>query len=262
MTNRFILGVAQSPADLVGSEARLDWLDNQLVSYSGKKVDMLLLPELFATGYNIGDKISEYAEKPNGPIASRIKEIANRHDLAVHYGYAELSDDKVFNSAQCIGPSGDVLGTHRKLILPPGFEADHFAQGQGTQCFDYRGMRFGTLICYDAEFAETARHVAMQGAQVLLVPTALGDKWEWVSKTMIPTRGYENGMFLAYANSAGHENGMDYLGQSFISQPNGSEAIRAGSQPEIIIAELDVDLVAKAQARLPYLTDRTRLHLM
>ena len=261
MTGSFRLAVAQSPAGLATPRARVDWLARALPELQRQGVDLLLLPELFLTGYNIGDKVNAWAEPADGPFAREIAAMAQGAGLAIHYGFAERAGGLIHGAAQCFGPDGARLGGHRKLILPPGFEADHFAPGSGCSLFDYAGLRIGTLICYDAEFPEAARHVAALGAELILVPTALGAQWGWVSRTLIPARGFENGVFLAYANHAGQENGMDYLGMSFIAAPDGVELARAGSAPEILIADLDPDRVRKAQARLPYLTDRGRLCL-
>ena len=76
---------------------------------------------------------------------------------------------------------------------------------------------------------------------------------------MIPTRAYENGVFLAYANSAGTERGMDYLGQSVIAAPDGVELARAGPGPELLFSDLDRARVKAARDRLPYLADRQAL---
>ena len=103
--------------------------------------------------------------------------------------------------------------------------------------------------------------MASLGAEILLVPTALGVQWEWVAQRMIPTRAYENGIYLAYANSAGTENGMRFLGQSFIATPDGQELARAGSLPKILYGTLQLDKVPAAQSRLPYLKDRNMLRL-
>lgn len=261
MTDAFRLAVAQSPAGLATPRDRVDWLAETLPDLQRQRVDLLLLPELFLTGYNIGDKVNDWAEPSDGPFAAEIAELAQRFGVAIHYGYAERADGVIFGAAQCFAPDGSRLGSHRKLILPPGFEADHFSPGAGCSLFDYRGLRIGTLICYDAEFPETVRHVAMLGADLILVPTALGAQWGWVGRTLIPARAYENGVFLAYANHAGEEDGMAYLGQSFIAAPDGEELARAGAGPEILIADLDPSRVRKAQERLPYLADRGRLHL-
>lgn len=259
MERAFLLAVGQAPADLPSPKERLSWLSDKLPEIAAKRTDLLLLPELFATGYNIGDRIKARAEPHDGPTAQDIAALARAHRIAIHYGFAELDSDTVYNAAQCFGPDGARLGGHRKLLIPPGFERDHFTPGSGCTLFNHRGIQIATLICYDAEFPETVRHVASLGADLVLVPTALGDQWEWVSQRMIPTRAYENGVFLAYANSAGVEHGMKFLGQSFIATPDGIELSRATAEPAIIYGDLQLDRVARAKARLPYLKDREGL---
>ena len=261
MAGLFRLAVAQSPAELDTPAKRLKWLRDALPDIAASGTDLLLLPELFACGYKIGDTVQDRAEAADGPTASAIAGMARQHGIAIHYGFAERADDRLYNAALCLGPDGVVLGHHRKLVIPPGFERDHFTAGRGCQLFHYRGLRIATLICYDAEFAETVRHVAELGAELVLVPTALGAEWDWVAERMIPTRAYENGIFLAYANSAGVENGFSYLGKSVVARPDGVEAARAGAIAEIIFADLDTARVAAAQARLPFLKDRSSIKL-
>lgn len=256
---RFHLAVGQSPAELASTSDRLDWLESVLPQVASQGTDLLVLPELFATGYNIGALVLERAEPADGPIAQAVAALSRSFGIAIHYGFAEADGPVVFNSAQCFGPDGTRLGAHRKLVIPPGFEREHFSTGHGCKLFTYKGIRVGTLICYDAEFPEAVRHVASLGAELVLVPTALGAQWEWVAQRMIPTRAYENGVYLAYANSAGVENGLKYLGQSFIAAPDGRELARAGSEEEIIYGILEPDRVVTAQSRLPYLVDRKSL---
>lgn len=261
MGHTFRLAVGQSPAELTNIQDRLNWLAAVLPEVASENADLLLLPELFATGYNIGDQVVARAEPADGPIAQAIASLATAHGIAIHYGFPEIDGETIFNAAQCIGPDGTQLGGHRKLALPPGFEEDHFTPGRGCSLFSYRNVRIATLICYDAEFPETARYVASMGAELLLVPTALGARWEWVAQRMIPTRAYENGVYLAYANSAGCEHDMTFLGQSFIATPDGQELARAKTHPEIIFGTLQLDKVTEAQARLPYLQDRRKLEM-
>ncbi len=257
----FHLAIAQAPAHLDGTAARLDWLRATLERRAAPQADLLLLPELFATGYNIGDAVAARAEPVDGPIFAAMAGMARRFGIALHYGFAEREADLVFNASVCVAPDGARLSHYRKLAIPPGAERRHFAPGQGCALFDYRGFRIATLICYDAEFPETVRHVAALGAQLVLVPTALGAEWGWVAQRMMPTRAYENGVYLAYANSAGTENGMAFLGDSVIAAPDGVELARAGRDPEIIGAELEAARVVQAQKRLPYLADRRDLRL-
>ena len=253
--------MGQAPAGLEGSDARLGWLQDVLPEVAEQGADLLLLPELFACGYHIGKEVTRRAEPIEGPAAAEVERLARRHGQAICYGFAERAGDQNFNAALCIGPDGNVLGHHRKLAIPPGFERSYFTPGRGCQVFGYRGFKIAILICYDAEFPETVRHAATEQAEVILVPTALGAEWTWVSERMIPARAYENGVYLAYANSAGAENGMAFLGNSVVATPDGGEAARAGAEPGLIFADLRKDCVAAAQTRLPYLNDRTSINL-
>lgn len=255
----FRLGVAQSPAELTGVAERLAWLDDLLSRNGHHHADLLVLPELFATGYNAAPLINAHAEPKDGPIAQKMAALCAKHQTAIVYGYPEAEGGQIYNAAQALDTDGKSLGHHRKLAIPPGFERQMFAPGQGINGFDFRGVHCAILICYDAEFPETARQAAANGAEVLIVPTALGADWGWVAGQMIPTRGFENGVYLAYANSAGVENSLRYLGQSVIAAPDGRELARAAQKPTVLVAEIDPAKVSAAQQRLPYLIDRQSL---
>lgn len=255
------LAVMQSPAALQGTAARLTWLDQQLAQHKAAGFDLVLLPELFACGYHIGADVVAAAEAADGSVARQVAGLAQRYNLAIHYGFAERDGSNLYNAAQAFGADGSRLGGHRKLILPPGYESTYFSTGTKIDLFHYGGLSIATLICYDAEFPELVRRAACLGADLILVPTALGEQWGWVAHSMMPTRGYENGVFLAYANHAGLENGLSYLGASFIGAPNGRVLARAGAAPEVISAYLDRAMVSAAQTRLPYHADLDKIQL-
>lgn len=258
MSEALTLAVAQGPMNRTGPEQRIQWLAHLLDTLSGKEIDLLLLPELFVTGYNMGEKLMQWAEPVDGAIAEKIAELAIQHQLAIHYGFPEKDFDGFYNAAQCIAADGQTLCHQRKLMLPPGFEGNHFTAGQGCCLFSLKGFNIATLICYDAEFPETFRQVAEMGAHLVLVPTALGAQWEHVATKVIPTRAFENGVYVAYANHAGSEQGIQYLGQSCIIGPDCSELARAGEGEEVLIAQLDLGNITTARERLPYLIDRKK----
>lgn len=253
------LTIAQSPGELTGVHARLEWLLAQETAV--QETDLLLLPELSATGYNIGSDLSDLAEAADGPIFQAMAQAARALGCAICYGYPERVGGEVFNSVQCVAADGEVLGHHRKLAIPPGPETAHFTAGTGVKLFRFRGLQVAILICYDAEFPETLRHVTRAGAQLVLVPTALGAQWGVVANAVMPTRAFENGVWLAYANHCGVENGLSYLGRSVIAAPDGQEPARANASPCLIHAEITAEAVQRAQDRLPYLRDLQRLCL-
>jgi predicted amidohydrolase len=259
MSGTLNVAVIQSPAELNGPQARLAWLTQALEDHANQPCDLVVLPELFQSGYNVGNKVAEYAEPSDGPFARAVADLAKKHGTAILYGYSERQGDALFNSAQCIDKNGQVIGHHRKLLLPPGFEGDHFAPGNGCELFTLGEFKIGILVCYDFEFPENLRYVALQGADLVTVPTALGAQWGVVSEKVVPTRAFENGVYVCYANSCGQENGMNYFGGSCIISPDGSDLARAKSGSEFLHSCIKKSAVAIAQDRLPYHKDRQKL---
>lgn len=249
----------QSPGALDGVTARLSWLETQLNTVARAVPDLVILPELFQCGYNIGAALHDVAEPRNGPFATAVARLAKAYGTAIIYGYAERAGEMIYNSALAIASDGTEIGHHRKLLLPPGFEGNHFAPGDGCRLFDLGAFRVALLICYDVEFPETLRHVALAGADLVVVPTALGAQWGIVAEKLVPTRAFENGVFVAYANHCGEENGLRYYGGSCLVAPDGRDLARAGEHAGAASATIEHAEVARAQARLPYHLDRARL---
>jgi len=242
------LGGADQPRRLAALRAAIEGAGDQCP-------DLIVCPELFMSGYNIGETIGQLAEAPDGPFALKVAALARETRTAICYGYPERAGDEVFSAAACFGPDGALLANHRKLVIPPGFEVDHFTAGAGTALFTLGGVRLAILICYDAEFPEAVRHTALAGAQGVLVPTALSDQWDVVANRVMPARAFENGVYLVYCNHAGVEGDLTYLGASCIASPIGGDLARAGSGEQVIAADIDPQKVAAAQVRLPYFRD-------
>lgn len=250
--------VAVFQCDLAGAdgEARLQRLDTVVRQ---AQADLLLCPELFMSGYHVGDLLAERAEAQDGPFAARVAEIARATGTAIAYGYPEADGDRIYNSALCIDRDGSRRANHRKLVIPPGPELECFTAGEQMTLFDLDGVRMALLICYDIEFPETARAAAAAGVEVILAPTALAAQWSVVAERVIPARAFENGVNIVYANHAGIENGLAYAGSSVILNPIGGDQVRAGASEDLISAVLDIDHVHRARARLPYLRDMEAL---
>ena len=121
------------------------------------------------------------------------------------------------------------------------------------------GWQVGLLICYESEFPEAMRQCALDGADLVLVPTALGIDWPIVSRCVIPSRAFENNVFLAYANYMGRDASNNYLGDSVIVAPTGQDLARADEKNCWIEAQLDRQLIGRSRARLNYLKDYREL---
>ena len=243
------VGVFQPSAGGLTPDERLARLE---LALQGKQLDLVVCPELFMSGYDVGDLLANLAEPCGGAFCSKIQALAKHRGTAIVYGYPELVQGCFYNSAACIDSDGHIVANHRKLLLPPGFESRYFVPGNDLTVFQLGPVTYSLLICYDAEYPEAVRAVAEAGAQVVLVPTALTRRWRSVAFQMMPTRAFENGIWLLYANHAGSENNSDYLGASCIISPDGTDAARAGTDEELVSTDLDVLQVQAAQVRLPY----------
>ncbi len=217
---------------------------------------LLVCPELYMSGYNIGDAIPEHAEPVDGPFARAVAGLARQHNIAVSYGFPESHKQNIYNAAICISGEGETLAVHRKRVLPPGMESTYFVTGAGETLFELGGLTVALIICYEAEFPEAVRNAALAGAHLVVAPTALGEAWPHVAHKVIPTRAFENGVGLVYANHAGEEAGLNYLGASCIVGPDGHDLARAGAGEELIAADISLEAVKAARDRLPYLRDR------
>ena len=221
---------------------------------------LLVTPELFLTGYAIGDGLARLAEPADGEAADAVAETAARHGLAVAYGYPERVSDgtgTVFNSVQLVAADGTRLANYRKTHLYGGFERAHFTPG-GRQVVqaELGGLTVGLMICYDVEFPENARAHALAGTDLLLVPTAQLHPFQFVAESLVPVRAFENQMYVAYVNRVGQEGEFEFVGLSALAGPDGIARARAGRAEELLLADVDPGLLAASREANPYLADR------
>ncbi len=227
------------PLDVAGNLRRLD---ETCASAAARQVEVLVTPEMFTSGYGITpDQVSRLAEDAGGPTEAAVARIARRHRLAIAYGHPERSaDGGAYNAATLVGPDGVVRGRHRKVHLFGDLDRKLFSPNAGPPAaFDFEGYRVGMLICYDVEFPEAVRHLAVDGARAVLVPTANMTGYEEVQQVLVRARACENGCSVIYANYCGADDVFEYNGLSVICGPRGEVLAQASGQgEELIIADL------------------------
>ncbi|EST21309.1 carbon-nitrogen hydrolase family protein [Streptomyces roseochromogenus] len=218
---------------------------------------LLAAPEMFLTGYAIGDAIGRLAEPADGDWADAIAETATRHGIAIAYGYPERDGETVYNSAQLISADGTRLANYRKTHLFGCFERDHFTPGeQPVVQATLNGLTVGLMICYDVEFPENVRAHALAGTDLLVVPTAQMHPFQFVAESMIPVRAWENQMYVAYVNRVGQEGEFEFVGLSVLAGPDGVARARAGRSEQLVLADADPAFLAASREANPYLQDR------
>jgi len=219
---------------------------------------MLLVPEASLTGYNITlSEARRVALRADGQTSEKLAAACRQYNIALAYSFIERDNNQLYNSVQVIDCNGERITHYRKTHLWGQLDRRLFTAGDNlAPVFELSGWRFGLLVCYDVEFPETSRRLALEGAEIILVPTALMTPWAFVAEHMIRVRAAENQLFVAYANYCGTENGIRYEGLSCIVSPAGNDLSRAEGAPICLTAELKRSALEEIRAVLPYHRDR------
>ena len=214
---------------------------------SSQKADLFVLPELFTTGYQFTrrEEALRLAEPiPDGMTTQALLDLAKKIDSHIVAGIAEIEGDAVYNSAVIVGPNGFV-GRYRKAHLFD-TEKEIFQPGNTQlEVFDLGFARVGVMICFDWRFPETARTLALKGADIIAHPANL--VLTHCPQAMI-TRCLENGVFIVTADRVGGEERISgqplkFMGQSQVVDPLGEVLYRASlTEEEVHVVEIDIEL--------------------
>ena len=242
-----------------GRSARVDEnieiIRRSAFSAARQGADLIIFPELFLTGYNIGSAAHELAEPADGSSSRKTAQIAGSADIAMLYGYSERFEAAVYNSALLIDRKGRVRTSYRKAHLFGSYEKAYFKRGNQLLLVELEGLNIGILICYDVEFPEAVRSLANAGADLIAVPTALMEDYCRVAEKVVPARAYESEIYVAYVNRCGSEGDIVYCGRSCLVGPDGRDVLRAGLTEALLVADIDKKAIAEARVINPVLKD-------
>jgi predicted amidohydrolase len=221
-------------------------LERAISSIRGAKADLLVLPELFNTGYLFENKeeLKRSAELiPDGPTFSKMADLAARENMNLVFGIAEKEEENFFNSSVLVTPGGDFF-VYRKLHL---FDREKLCFSPGDKelkVFDIGDAKVGMMICFDWIFPEVARILALKGAEIICHPSNL--IFLYCQNAMI-TRCIENGVFAITANRTGTEEmrevKLSFTGNSQIVDPKGKVLAKADERKEgVWVTDIDPSL--------------------
>jgi N-carbamoylputrescine amidase len=219
------------------------------------------------------------AEKIPGPSTDAFQKLAKKHKVVIIASLFEKRASGVYhNTAAIIDADGSLLGIYRKMHIPDDplfYEKFYFTPGDlGFKAWQTRYAKIGVLICWDQWYPEAARLTAMQGAEILFYPTAIGwhpsEKAKYGAKqhgaweTIQRSHAVANGCYVASVNRIGHEildgvggDGIEFWGQSFVAGTSGEIIAKAGvDKEEILIVPVDLANVDTTRTHWPFLRDR------
>lgn len=244
------VAVAQMAPDRDDTARNIDLVIERLGDAAARGAQLVVFPECALSGYLLDDvdELERMAEPIPGRATQRLAEACARWQAHAVLGVLEQGTDAIYNSAVLVGPDG-IIGCYRKAHLP-GLGLDRMVAHGNTPFAVYETAigRVGLAVCYDIRFPEAARLLALQGADVIAIPTA----WPVVNRlappSMLPdvltrARACENRVFLAVADRVGQERNQAYLGRSQLVDVFGTVMAEGGTSDEQILhAEFDLAL--------------------
>ena len=259
---------------------------NYVREAAAKGANVICLPELFQAQYfcqREDTQLFNLAEPIPGPGTQAIGEVARETRTVIIASLFERRAAGLYhNTAVTFHTDGSIASVYRKMHIPDDplyYEKFYFTPGdRGFQAVDTAAGRIGTLVCWDQWYPEGARLTALQGAEVLFYPTAIG--WHPAEKTEFGEAQYDawqtiqrghaiaNGVYVAGVNRVGHEQGdilgnriegpgLEFWGGSFLADPFGRIIAKAShTEEEILIGEIDPALMEETRRNWPFLRDR------
>ena len=267
-------------------DANLDKAADKVRQAAREGAQVICLPELFRAQYFCQREdiaLFDVAESIPGPSTERLSVIAREEKVVVIASLFERRAAGLYhNTAAVLDQDGSLRGLYRKMHIPDDplyYEKFYFTPGDlGFRAFDTAAGRIGTLVCWDQWYPEGARITALQGANVLFYPTAIG--WHPAEKEEFGTAQYEawqtiqrahaiaNGVYVAAVNRVGHEHGdirgnraegagLEFWGGSFLADPFGRIIAKAAHDKEdTLIGEVNLSLLEDTRRNWPFLRDR------
>jgi predicted amidohydrolase len=236
------IAAVQLDPRLGDKESNLQAIERYVAEAAGRGVELAVFPECAVTGYMFEslDEARQVAEPVPGPATDRIAQAAAKHGLYVIAGTLERVNDRCYNTAILAGPNGLETAYRKTHTLCLGVDRFTTPGDIPYHVVELPFGRVGILICYDLRFPEAARTLALQGAQIIALPT------NWPSTSRIQAdvfsraRAAENRVFVVASDRVGEERWARFLGRSQIVAPDGSVLQEASpDRVEVIIRDVD-----------------------
>lgn len=256
------IALLQSVSSALNPEENFDSLMVAADRAAAAGAQVLVTPELFATGY-VPEQLTGWLTREKIPgFPERFAAIARAAGIAIVGSYpaarpaSKGTEPEYEIRAALWDDAGELVTEYAKVHLWSAAEHAVFRPANAlSEVVLFRGRRVALQICYDIEFPEPARALARRGAEIIFVPTAIDAASRYVAETLVPARAAENGIYVAYVNHASltGEAG-DFLGGSVAVGPEGVRLAQAASAPEMLI--VDVPESGQAADSADYLGDR------
>lgn len=231
MTVAVLAQLAPVPGDVGANVARA-----AAVVAEHPEADLAVLPELYVGGYDISTAATNAVE-PGGPELGPLRDAAREAGTAVLVGFSERREGEPANSLLAIDERGEVAGVHRKTALW-GEESKCFEPGGSMTVVELAGRKVGLMVCYEIEFPELARALAVAGADLLVTSSANMEPYYEDHELSGRARALDNRIPHVYVNRVGEEAGLVFVGGTRAIGADGRPIAEAGEGEEVLVAEV------------------------
>lgn len=251
------ISLGQMRIKLARVEDNLEKAERMIAGAAADESQLILLPELWSTGYDL-ENAGDYADDLGAGMFAQISQLARENRMAVFGSILERRGDQYLNCAAYYDAEGGLAGVYRKIHLFRLFD-EHLWLGEGDApaTMDLPWGAAGLSICYDLRFPELFRRYAVEhGAKLILIcaewPLVRVEHW----RTLLIARAIENQCYVAATNSCGDTGGAVFAGHSMIVDPWGKVLVEAGEDEALLTAEIDLDEVDRVRSAIPVFEDR------
>lgn len=248
----FRVAALQLDPQLGEVDRNLDRIERAVAEAAAAGADLAVAPEAAVTGYAFASasEAMPVARRATASAADRLAEVAARHRISIICGSIEAEGDELYNAAMLLTADGRRF-VYRKTHLPF-LGVDRFVTPGEDPPFvvDLGSVRVGILICYDLRFPEAARICALDGADLIALPTNWPEGVEFHPQLFAPARAAENHCYLVAADRVGTERGVTFIGRSLVVDFNGTPLAQAGTtDEETLLADIDPEAARTTHVR-------------
>ena len=251
------ISLGQMQIRLARVEDNLATAEGMIGEAASTNADLVVLPELWSTGYDL-ENAGDYADELGAGMFAQLADTARANSIAVFGSVLERRGDQIMNCATYYDSKGSLGAVYRKIHLFRLFDEHKWlGEGESPSILAFPWGAAGLSICYDLRFPELFRRYAVaQGAKLMLLcaewPLARVEHW----RTLLIARAIENQCFVVAANSCGDTGGTVFGGHSMIVDPWGKVLIEAGEDECLLTAEIDLEEVDRVRQQIPVFEDR------
>ena len=241
-----MLQMAAPPGDLAANVDRLA----ELVRKHAGEGELVVAPELVTSGYDLevlARRGQELAEPLDGPIAARMSELATQTGATLVLGLLERDGDVLYDTVVTVAPDGHVTPYRKSHLYPT--ESALFAAGTELVVAPTPAGRLGMMICFEHAFPDVATTLALRGAQILVIPSAVPVGYEHLLTLRTRARAQDNQVFAVGCNLVGN----GFCGRSLVADPRGDVLAEAGTEETVLRATLDLAAIDRERKREPAL---------